>query len=896
MDFETRVSTIYREALRTPRELRFAYLDSACGSDQKLHNFVETLLDATDGRPVSGDEQTIALAPADPAQAGSSPVSMLAGAATAPARARIDATADVWSEIRPGAHSGRRSRILYTEDLSGERIGQYELLHRIGKGGMGTVYAACRADQEYRKLVAVKLVKPGMESHEILQRFKHERQVLANLDHPNIARLLDGGTEHGTPYLVMEYVEGTAFDTYIQNRRLTLHDKINLFVTVCSAVQYAHQSLVVHRDIKPANIMVSNDGIPKLLDFGIAKVLGPDPFDLPAMTQASERPMTPDYASPEQVRGEQITTASDVYALGVLLYELLTTVHPLRAWYKTVGHFRAVTETIPERPSDTVKKLPPGRMSEPDRNKLALALRGDLDSIVLMCLRKEPNRRYASVQHLIDDLHRYLTGMPVRAHADSASYRVRKFVTRHKRGVAAGALAAIALIASSMISWAYYHRANIEKKRAEARFDDVRQFSRYVLFDFDNVLNSGITPARNALLEKATEYLGRLEKDKGRDSSIEQELVQSYLKIGDSRGNQTKPNLGDRQAARRNYEKALALVQQSSHPRSVLLAETQLRIADLTTQDRSFKDAIPIYELAISAVEKDVAKKDVEACTILINALQKLGFARNQAGMPDRAIQSYDRSLGVIQDLKSLGKDTPELRGLAARSELRRGETRATLGHTEEGLAAMLRAVGTYEALAAASPNSASAQRAIATSSGVVGDVLRRVRRPNEAAEAYRRSLRVVEDLAATDPKNAQYHRDICTFLSRLGEALTDAGRLTEAKAATRRVLDLLRPLTMQPDAGVYDLHQYAWTLLTTPHSDLRNSAEALRAAELLVAVTKRSDPSRLDVLARAYGASGLYKRAAETEQEALSLLPPGTTSDLREELTRQLRLFQSKR
>jgi len=885
MDFETRASTIYREALRTPRELRFAYLDTVCGTDRKLHSLVESLLSVSDSEnePESSeanDAPTVALGIGGGLSQNSNSGGRGFSSAAAPARVRAD----------------RGKRIRYTEDLSGEEIGPYELIKRVGKGGMGTVYAARRADQEFRKLVAVKLVKPEMESDEILQRFKHERQVLASLDHPNIARLLDGGTENGVPYLVLEFVEGTAIDVYCKSQRLSLQDKLNLFCTVCSAVQYAHQSLVIHRDLKPANIMVSTDGTPKLLDFGIAKVLNPDLTDQAAMTQASQRPMTPDYASPEQVRGEPVTTASDVYALGVLFYELLTTVHPLRAAYKAVGLHKAVLETDPDRPSDIVTKLDPEVLPEADRKRLSTTLRGDLDAIVMMCLRKEPGRRYASVQHLIDDIHRYQSGMPVRAHADSAGYRIRKFVRRHKGGVTAGALTAVALIASSMISWAYYHRANQERQRAEARFNDIRQFSRYVLFDFDNVLNSGITPARTALLEKASDYLDRLEKDRGRDSSIEQELVRSYLKIGDVRGNLFKANLGDREGARRSYEKAWSLLQQSKNPNPVLIAETKVRLADLLTQ-RNPKEALAMYDAALAALASGAAKKDAETLRALSEILPKVGTAETQAGMPDKALQSYDRSLRVIQDLSNLGQETPELRRLAARSSLRLGETRAKLGNTEGGLNEIRRAISSYQQLAADSPNSAIAQRAVATSSGVLGDVLLyRANRPAEAADAYRKALDVIEELADSDPRNSQYHRDLCTFLSRLGEALTAAGKTAEARIVTRRVLDILKPLVNTADPKVYDLHQYAWTLIKTTDPTLRNSADATRAAEKAVQLTSRGDASPMDVLARAYAATGQYARAADTEREALTLLPTGTNSDLREELTRKLHEFEAKR
>jgi len=447
-----------------------------------------------------------------------------------------------------------------------------------------------------------------------------------------------------------------------------------------------------------------------------------------------------------------------------------------------------------------------------------------------------------------------------------------------------------------MISWAYYHRANQERQRAEARFNDIRQFSRYVLFDFDNVLNSGITPARTALLEKASDYLDRLEKDRGRDSSIEQELVRSYLKIGDSRGNLFKANLGDREGARRSYEKAWSLLQQSRNPNPVLIAETKVRLADLLTQ-RNQKEALAMYDSAVSALNSGAARKDPETLKTLSEILSKVAFAQTQAGMPDKAVQSYDRSLQAIQDLSTLGQDTPALRRLAARSSYRLGETRATLGNIQGGLNEIGRAISSYKQLAAESPNSATAQRDVATATGVLGDVLLyKANRPGDAADAYRKALDVVEELADSDPRNSQYHRDLCTFLSRLGEALSAAGNPAEARIVTRRVLDILKPLANAPDAKAYDLHQYAWTLITTTDPTLRNPAEAIHAAERNVQLSKRTDPSTLDVLARAYAAGGQYARAADTEREALALLPSGTNSDLRQILTRKLHEIEAKK
>ncbi|HVF62342.1 MAG TPA: serine/threonine-protein kinase [Thermoanaerobaculia bacterium] len=320
----------------------------------------------------------------------------------------------------------------------GRRLGPYAVERKLGEGGMSTVYLAVRADEAYRQQVAIKVFGYGADRADLVERFRAERQILASLDHPNIARLLDGGTtEDGLPYLVMEYVEGLPIDRYCDEHGLSLDERIDLFRQVCAAVQYAHQNLVVHRDIKPSNILVTADGVPHLLDFGIAKLLDGGSLPLAATaTMTGQRLMTPHYASPEQVEGKPVNTASDVYSLGVLLYVLLAGRLPYRLEAERVDVVeRAVVEQEPERPSAAVA-------APPLRRRLA----GDLDNIVLTALRKEPARRYASVELLSEDLRRHRTGLPVAARPATVGYRVGKFVGRHRFGVAAAALFALVIL------------------------------------------------------------------------------------------------------------------------------------------------------------------------------------------------------------------------------------------------------------------------------------------------------------------------------------------------------------------------------------------------------------------------------------------------------------------
>ena len=343
------------------------------------------------------------------------------------------------------------------EPFAGRQFGSYQLIREIGRGGLGAVYLAARADDEYRKEVAVKVIRRGLDTDDIIRRFRNERQILAQLDHPNIARLIDGGTtEEGVPYFVMEYVEGEPINAFCDANALPTTERLTLFRKVCAAVTYAHQNLVIHRDLKPSNILVTPEGEPKLLDFGIAKLLSTED-ELFAQTMPALRVMTPEYASPEQVKGEKIMTTSDVYSLGVLLYELLTGQRPYRLKTRApeeIAH--AITDQEPERPSTAISQRPDQTSPQSARNAAAGAaglsirnpklLRGDIDNIILMAMRKEPARRYSSVGQFSDDIRRHLEGLPVIARKDTLRYRSEKFIYRHKVGVAAAALIALSLI------------------------------------------------------------------------------------------------------------------------------------------------------------------------------------------------------------------------------------------------------------------------------------------------------------------------------------------------------------------------------------------------------------------------------------------------------------------
>ncbi|HSS22424.1 MAG TPA: serine/threonine-protein kinase [Pyrinomonadaceae bacterium] len=481
---------IFNEALDKTSAGRTAFLNQACADDLELRHEVESLLTA-----YSDADQFI-----------ETPV--------------VD---DVLKLID--------SR---TPELAGKRIGQYKIIRKLGDGGMGAVYLAARADDEYEKQVAIKLVKFGFDNDFIVNRFLSERQILASLDHPNIARLVDGGTtDDGAPYLVMEYIEGLPIDIYCVQHDLSLGERLKLFRTVCGAVQYAHNNLVIHRDIKPSNILVTNEGRPKLLDFGIAKLLSAD-LSSPAQakTATAVTLMTPDYASPEQVLGNIVTTATDVYSLGVVLYELLIGQRPYQVNSKNPQEMiRAICEVEPDKPSAALRDAETRRRGNQEQAgaKIPAArlriseseLKGDLDNIVQMALRKEPQRRYESVAQFSADIQRHLDGLPVVARKDTFKYRATKFVQRNRIGVAAAAIILLSLVAG-VVATAWQARAAAQQARVaqqeKARAESINAFLEKLLTYSNPVSNAAPGKGHPTTMEEAVdEAANRIERGEFQD-------------------------------------------------------------------------------------------------------------------------------------------------------------------------------------------------------------------------------------------------------------------------------------------------------------------------------------------------------------------------------------------
>src|SRR5450432_153404 len=469
-----KLEEIFQNAADLAPDSQTVYLDQACRGDVELRHEVEALLAA-------------------------SPLGLIESA--------IAATADEMAEPD-------------SDPLVGTWLGPHRIDGLLGRGGMGVVYRAFREDDEFHKQVAIKVIPRMLAGPEVVARFRSERQILANLEHSNIARLFDGGTTEGIPYLVMEYVEGVPITQYVQAKALSIPDRLRLMQSVCSAVLYAHHNLVIHRDLKPANILVTPEGTVKLLDFGVAKLVDPS---VVASAHTSEMMMTPDYASPEQIRGQPVTTASDVYSLGVVLYEVLTGERPYRITSSNwLDLERVVCNTEPRKPS-VLESLP-------SRTRRRLA--GDLDNIVMMAMRKDVARRYGSAEQLSEDIRRHLQGLPIQARRDTLMYRGGKFLHRNQWAVTAAFVVAASLVTGTVI-------AVRQARAAQSRFDQLRGFARTVLVDLHAQLSDipGTAKARQALITYVDEYLKRVAAEHvGDDTALATEFATTYLRLGEMEG------------------------------------------------------------------------------------------------------------------------------------------------------------------------------------------------------------------------------------------------------------------------------------------------------------------------------------------------------------------------
>jgi eukaryotic-like serine/threonine-protein kinase len=747
-------------------------------------------------------------------------------------------------------------------DLLGRRIGAYRLVRLLGRGGMGAVYLAERADEAFRQRVAIKLLPWALATAEARHRFQLERQTLARLEHPHIARLLDGGeTADGLPYLVMEYVDGEPIDRFCQRHDLDLVRRLRLFREVCGAVEHAHRNLVVHRDLKPGNILVTAAGEVKLLDFGIAKLLpGAETDGTLPLTLAGRLLLTPLFASPEQVRGGPVTTATDVYALGLLLFRLLVGAHPYRfATESPVEVARVVCEQPPPRPSVAATAGAAGLALPALRRRL----RGDLDNIVLKALRKEPERRYASVEALSEDLRRHLEQLPVRARPDTPGYRAVKFARRHRVGFAAAVLIAVSLLGGML---ATARQARI----AERRFQDVRALADSLLFEVHDAIAPlpGSTPARQLLVRNGLAYLDRLAAEAGGDPAFELDLAAAYQRVGDVQGNPNQPNLGDIAGALAAYQKArrilgrLLLRSPASPAVRAETARCERRIADVLDSSGTVAAALDHYRRAV-ALQAALAAEAPD------DPGRALELARSHVALGDLRAWNSDLASGLAEFAGArrilLGLLPHEAAALAveverelAMTETKTGDALCWQDRCREALAWHTRAIAALESQSRAHPNDAETLHALLTAYLKLGEAMEGLNDADGRLAAGEKTLAVAERLVAADPRNARAQRSLSIAHNKLGDALAAKRRFAAAQARYGAALALQNALAERDPANVEYRRDLANTynrigeaLLAEgrPQAAVESLGQGLRLREWLVArdpqdVFARRDPA----------------------------------------------------
>lgn len=681
---------------------------------------------------------------------------------------------------------------------TGHLIGAYRILREIGRGGMGAVYLAERADQQYQKQVAIKLIKRGMDTASVLRHFRNERQILAGFDHPNIARLLDGGTTaDGLPYFVMEYVEGLPLNNYCATHNVSVVERLKLFREVCAAVGYAHRHTVIHRDIKMSNILVTTDGTPKLLDFGIAKILQPGDGPEGLMTMTGVRPMTPEYASPEQIRGEPLTTASDVYSLGVVLYELLTGQSPYCFTSRSpVDVGRTITDTAPPRPSTVASNG--NQQLASNNHKL---LRGDLDNIVLMALRKEPERRYQSVEQFSDDIGRHLDARPVLARTDTVLYRAGKFVRRNKVATVAGSLIFLSLLGGVITTTWETYRANTEKARAERRFNDVRQLAHSVLFDYHDAIKNlpGATRARERLVKDALTYLDSLAAEAAGDSGLQRELAAAYERVGDVRGEAFGASLGDRAGATDSYQKARAIREAlvTNAPRDVQgrrdLATIYKKIGNQLIETSETGRGVEYLQKAVALCSK-LAEEEPSNPQIrreLADDYNAIGVGLQDNGNTAAGLEYLRKALPIFEQLLATNPKDQRLRRSLSLTYENIGTSLFLNDDIKAALENNGKALALRDELLAEDPTNADYRRILGISYQNSGDYRAWLKDAAGALESFRKKLAIDEQSLRADAANAQTLRDLNYSLSRIGELLAGSGDYREATGYYARAAEV---------------------------------------------------------------------------------------------------------
>jgi serine/threonine protein kinase len=743
-------------------------------------------------------------------------------------------------------------------------IGVYRVLREIGRGGMGVVYLGERADGQYQKQVAIKLITSGLGNAGLDLRFRQERQILAQFDHDGIARLLDGGaTPEGQPYFVMEHVDGLPLLDYCERQDLPVPRRIELFLAICDAVAHAHRRLVVHRDLKPSNILVTCDGKPKLLDFGLARVL--DSGAISDVTQSFPM-LTPAYASPEQVRGEPYTVSGDVYSLGVILYELLSNKRPYNVPSGSLAEMvRVVCEEDPPRLSDAVSD-----------ERLRRKLRGDLETIAAKALEKDARRRYASVNDLAADLRRYLDGRPVEARPATFSYRAGKMLRRHRVAIPAGALAAVLILAFAATAW-------WQARSARRSFDDVRGLAHSVIFELHDAIAPlpGSTAARNLLIARALEYLERLSREAAGDPQLQHEVALAYERIGDVQGYAAESNLGNIRASLASFVKSTTiletLVRRSHDPqvqRDYLrslnkLASGYARSGDSKAAMETARKAVEIAERTWKAQPaSNTALYDVASAT------GTLADSFTDQGQYAEAVPLRERVLDLTRRYSQTASGGPESRRSLALAYKKLAALYGVLKRYEQSRDAYQQARSLDEDRFRANPADMRAGMDLSFDYSDLGWVLLRLDDKPGALASHMKALEIRQNAAKADPNDMRAATSVASSSGRIGAVYQRMGDLDHAQVWMGKALKLWSDLTqLRPGdrTTIGELADAHWNLgdlykeiAAKRHSPEKRSAASAEYSQALALFTGLRDKGLLSP-SQTYKIAELQKALADS-------------------------------
>jgi serine/threonine-protein kinase len=805
--------------------------------------------------------------------------------------------------------------------LPGAAVGAYTLVSPIGRGGMGTVWLAERADGRFDRRVAIKFLNLALAGQGE-ERFKREGRILARLAHPHIAQLLDAGVSaSGQPYLVLEHVDGEPIDRHCDRLGLDVHARLRLFLDVLDAVAHAHASLIVHRDIKPSNVLVTREGQVKLLDFGIAKLLEDDDGGAPtAITIDGAAALTPAYAAPEQVTGQVVSTATDVYSLGVLLYVLLTGTHPAGPRTSSAADLlKAIVETDPPRPSEAVVRnraassdaATTPRITSPE--KLRRALRGDLDTIVGKALKKRPAERFASVTALADDVRRYLRHEPISARPDSLVYRARKFVRRNRLAVSAAVITIAGLSAGLYV-------ANRERVVAERRFDQVRQLANK-LFDIDVAVRGlpGSVAARQLIVNTSLDYLGRLADDARDDPELALEVGTAYMRVARVQGIPISPNLGQLEQADETLKKAKTLIDfvitarpnnRTAIFRQAQIAHDRMIVAGLRRPD---DQALPLARQSAGWLDRYLAGGPVDPAEA-----RQVVLALNNVGNRFRIENQFDEALRLTRRGQEIARGVPDLRSqlgglligmgrihrdrgavdealdvygqaittldpgtrpgrepvyeqtfalaMLDRAEMLAGAANVSVGRPDEAIALLRKAFAIADGSAHRDTNDAGSRSMLSSSGRPLAELLRDVDAA-QSLEVYDHVLRHLGEIK----NNGLFRRNEARSLAGSTYPLRRLGRGAEARQRLDAAFARLRELKMYPAEKIEvgsELHD-ALLALAEHHLAEGDTRRALEACDDLMRGVAAADTRPDERLRDAAAMSHLYASIANIQRQS---------------------------